>query len=51
MLTVVSNQGMPAQGRRITVRGTLHQAYAICRDQMLVLVETPKTAAELKKTP
>jgi hypothetical protein len=33
---------MPAQGKHVTIHGTLHQAYAIGRDQMVVLVETPK---------
>jgi hypothetical protein len=41
-LTVLSNQGAPAQGKRITVRGRLHQAYALGSNQALVLVETPK---------
>lgn len=50
VLTVLSNQGMPAQGKRVTIRGTLHQAYAIGPQQMLVLVETPKQASEPKKT-
>jgi hypothetical protein len=49
-LTVLSNQGMPAQGKRVTIHGTLRQAYAIGRDQMVVLVETPKPEPEPKKT-
>jgi hypothetical protein len=49
-LTVLSSQGMPAQGTRVTIHGTLHQAYSIGRDQMLVLVETPKQAVEPKKS-
>ena len=48
VLTILSNQSAPTQGKRVTVRGTLHQAYAIGQEQMLVLVETPKrTAAAL----
>jgi hypothetical protein len=50
VLTVLSNQGMPMQGKKVTIHGTLHQAYAIGRAQMLVLVETPKPAPEPKKT-
>jgi hypothetical protein len=50
LLTVLSNQGMPMQGKKVTIHGTLHQAYAIGRDQMLVLVETPKPEPEPKKT-
>ena len=41
-LTVLSREGAPAQGKRVTVRGTLHQAYALGSDQVLVLVESPK---------
>jgi len=49
VLTVLSNQGMPMQGKRVTIHGTLHQAYAIGRDQMLVLVETPRLEPKPKK--
>ena len=50
MVLVLSNQGMPMQGKQVTIHGTLHQAYAIGRNQMLVLVETPKSEPEPKKT-
>jgi hypothetical protein len=50
VLTVLSNRGMPMQGKRISVRGTLHQAYALGSDQMLVFVETPKPNPVGKET-
>jgi hypothetical protein len=41
VLTVLSNRGIPLQGKPVTIHGTLHQAYAVGQDQMLVLVEIP----------
>jgi hypothetical protein len=41
-LTVLSKRGIPAQGQKISVRGTLRQAYAVGAKQMLVFVEIPK---------
>jgi len=46
MLIVLSDQGVPPQGKRVIISGTVDQAYSIGREQMLVLIETPKPTTQ-----
>jgi hypothetical protein len=41
-MTVLSNQGMPRAGEKVTVHGTLRQVYAAGAREGLVLVESPQ---------
>ena len=43
-LTVLSSQGIPTVGQRISVRGTLHQALAVSSRQMLLFVEASRSS-------
>jgi hypothetical protein len=45
-LAVLSKRGIPAQGQKTSVRGTLRQALAVGSVQMLVFVESPKPTGE-----
>ena len=49
VLTVLSNKGMPIQGKKVTVQGKLHQAYSVGREHLLVLVEAANPKPEVKK--
>src|SRR5579864_8881984 len=45
-LAVLSKRGIPAQGQKTSVRGTLRQALAVGTVQMLVFVESPRPTGE-----
>jgi hypothetical protein len=45
-LIVLSSHGMPLAGTRITLHGTLRQAFASGSEQKLVLVEAPQPPKE-----
>jgi hypothetical protein len=42
-LTVLSSQGLPVVGERVSVHGTLYQALAVSSSQMLVFVEASRS--------
>lgn len=49
ILIVLSSHGMPSAGIRITVHGTLRQAFAAGSEQEMILVETPEQRQESLK--
>jgi hypothetical protein len=49
ILIVLSSHGMPLAGSRITVHGTLRQAFAAGTEQEMILVETPEQRQESPK--